>query len=167
MQQTKTEIKENVSDLIESMDENHSLNIFKSKNRVKPNEPFAIVFPRSIRMTLEDNITITDLKVLLTVMEFVSYGNVINLTQQTIANEANLTKQQVSRSFKTLENKGYFYTSKDSLFLNPNFVCKGDLSKMKKSDAYKVVRESQEATLQEAISDPEELSKKLNEYMKF
>jgi hypothetical protein len=67
--------------------------------RIKPNEPFVILFYRSLLSVIVDKkLTTTDLKVILTVLDFVSQGNVVSLTHQDVADKAKLVRQQVTNS---------------------------------------------------------------------
>jgi len=98
--------KEDLNEFVEDTDQaNYQLNLIKSKIKVKPNESFLLMFSKNLLNTMvEYGLNNTDVKVLLKVCYYVSFGNVINLTQQTIADELNLTQQQVSKGFKNLEN---------------------------------------------------------------
>lgn len=113
-----------------------------------------------------DKISALDFKVLLTVCKYVNYGNVISLTQQNIADDLGIKQSQVSKSFKKLENAGVFYKNKSSLYLNPNYLAKGDLAKSKESEACKIVRNKlyQELAL---YYNGKELEEKVYELMAF
>jgi len=162
----KQEIKEDLNDMIDSMKENQQINIIKSKVKVKPKDQFVMAFTGNL-VGLMDKISALDFKILLTVCNYVSFGNLINLTQQTIAEDLEISQPQVAKSFKKLEQAGVFYKQKGSLFLNPNYLVKGDLAKSKESEAYKLVRNNLYAELSQYIKDPKELEKKVYELMAF
>jgi len=162
----KQDLKDNLNEMIDDMEENQQINIIKSKIKVKPQEQFVMAFTGNL-VGLMDKISALDFKVLLTVCNYVSYGNVINLTQQTIADDLDISQPQVAKSFKKLENSGVFYKHKKSMFLNPNYLVKGDLAKSKDSEAYKTVRNKLYAELSEYIKDEKELQTKVHELMAF
>lgn len=108
--------------------------------RIKPNEPFVILFYRSLLSVIVDKkLTTTDLKVILTVLDFVSQGNVVSLTHQDVAMKAKLVRQQVTNSLGKLVNAGVLVKSDSgSLFLNPHLIAKENLKEIKGTEAYKV-----------------------------
>lgn len=137
----KEKIKEQLTDLVSDMNENENINIFKGKRKANLKENFVMVFNKALlKAVITHKLTNTDISVLLQVIEYVSWGNVINLTQQNIAEDLNIKQQQVSRSFKKLRDAEIFIDGKKgSLFLNPEYLVKGDLFKATESDAYKQV----------------------------
>jgi DNA-binding Lrp family transcriptional regulator len=167
MRTTNTALKEELGSMVDGLDHDHSINVFKSKKKVKPNEPFVMVFHRGFVDAMKCDVSSVDIRVLFTVMEFVSYGNLVNLTHQTIADRTELTRPQVSRSMKRLEEAGFLMTHEKSLFLNPNYICKGDLRKIKEGPVYDVLRENITAQLSRYITDPDELEEAVNKSMAF
>ena len=108
-----------------------------------------------------------DFLVLLQVIKYVNYGNVINLTQQNIAEDLNIKQQQVSRSFKKLREAEIFIDGKKgSLFLNPQYLVKGDLLKATESEAYKEIRNKLYKEFSPYLSGAE-LDKKVHDLMPF
>jgi len=166
MKANKEELKTNLSTFLENVDENTQLNLIKSKIKAKPKDQFIMAFTENLE-TLMDEISTTDFKVLLRVCKYVSWGNVINLTQQTIANDLKMSQPQVARSFKKLENNNVFYKHNGSLFLNTNYLVKGDLHKAKEGEAYKITRNSLYLELSKYIKDEKELQIKVHELMTF
>ena len=153
--------KEDLEDFIAEAKENElSVNLIHSKRTIKTNKPFAMVFYTNFSDLLEEfNLGQTDLRVLFKVLEYVSFRNVISLTQKTIADELNLTVPQVNRSYKKLESAKIFYKHKGSIFLNPKYLVKGNLKDNKESDAYIAIRNQIYDDLKQVIKDDEELSK--------
>lgn len=168
MKSSKNNLKEEMNSLVDSLESDEKLNIFKSKMKAKPNEPFVITFYKNIGNLLSgSDLTKLDMRVLFSIIQYVSFGNVINLTQQTIADDLEIDQSQVSKSFKRLEKAGVIFKEKGSLFLNPNYLVKGDLYKSKQGEAYKNTRNNLYKELGEYIKDPEELEKKVHETMAF
>ena len=108
--------------------------------RVKPKEPFVLLFYRSLLSVIVDKkLTTTDLKVILTVLDFVSQGNVVSLTHQDVANKAKLVRQQVTNSLRKLVGAEILLKSEGgSLLLNPNLIAKENLKEMKATEAYQL-----------------------------
>lgn len=168
MKANKINLKGELSNLVDEMGENEQLNIIKSKKKAKPKDGFVMMFDKNLSNLLdESNITIGDIRVLLSICYYVNWGNLINLTHQTVADDLGMVRQQVSRSFKKLENAGVIFKEKGSLFLNPNYLVKGDLYKAKDSKAYTLTKNNLYKELGEYIKDPEELEKKVHEMMAF
>jgi AraC-like DNA-binding protein len=166
MQTTKEELKSDLTNFLENTDENTQLNLIKSKIKAKPKDQFVMAFTENLE-TLMDKISTTDFKVLLRVCKYVSWGNVINLTQQTIANDLKMSQPQVARSFKKLENNEVFYKKNGSLFLNTQYLVKGDLHKAKDGEAYKLTKNAMYEELGKFIKDEKELQIKVHELMTF
>lgn len=167
MKSTKNNLKEDMNSLVDSLESDEKLNIFKSKMKAKPKDQFFIMFSGNMAGLLNGKLTAIDLRILFSIIEYVSFGNVINLTQQTIADDLEVKQQQVSRSFKRLEEAGVIFKEKGSLFLNPNYLVKGDLYKSKQGEAYRNTRNNLYKELSEYIKDPQELEKKVHETMAF
>lgn len=161
--------KEDLNEFVEDTDQaNYQLNLIKSKIKVKPNEGFVMMFSKNLlNGMVENGLGITDIKVLLKVCDYVNFGNVINLTHQTIADDLEINRPQVSKSFNKLEKAGVFFKNKSSLFLNPNYIVKGDLRKSKEGEAYKTIRNNLYKELLIYITDKDELEKKVYETMAF
>jgi hypothetical protein len=123
---------------------NKDINVFIGKGTLRTNEPFVILFYKSLLDgLLTSALTLTDIKVLLCVLDFVSVGNVVHLTHEEVAQAINIKRQQVSKSFKTLIAHEFLIKSgKKSLFLNPTVVSKESLREAKESEAYRLVQAS-------------------------
>ena len=161
--------KKDLEEFIEqAKDENLQVNIIKSKQKVKPNQSFSLVFQSNlIQITRDYKLNNTDFLVLLKVIEYVSYGNLISLTQQTIANDLNIAQPHVSRSWVKLVKAKIIYKSNGSLFLNPQYIVKGNLKESKESNAYKHIRNEIYQELKDSIKDDEELQKAVYKKLPF
>lgn len=162
---TKKDLEEFID---QAKDENLQVNIIKSKQKVKPNQSFSLVFQSNlIQITRDYKLNNTDFLVFLTIIEYVNYGNLINLTQQTIANDLHITQQQVSKSWVKLVKAKIIYKSNGSLFLNPKYIVKGNLKDSKESNAYKHIRNEIYQELKDSIKDDEELQKAVYKKLPF
>ena len=119
-----------------------NVTVFIGKNTLKTNASFAIFFYESFLQTITDyDLGKTDIKVLMAVLIYLSRGNVVSLTQATIAAHLDITQAQVSKSFKSLKIAGLLLEDENnSLFLNPQVLAKENLRETKESNAYKIAK---------------------------
>ena len=139
-QRTKFDnVKEAVSQVKNIGDK--EITVFVGKGTAKTNEPFVILFYQSfIRLVVNQQLTLTDLKVMLAILDFVSLGNVVHLTHQEIAERIEIHRPQVSRSIQRLLAAELLIQSPaGSLFVNPTIMSKESLRSVKESTAYQIV----------------------------
>lgn len=119
---------------------NKDITIFVGKGTAKTKEPFVILFYQTfIRLIVNEKLTLTDLKVMLTILDFVSVGNVVHLTHQDIAEKMEIKRPQVSKAIKNLLTANLLIQSPNkSLFVNPTIMCKESLRSAKESQAYQL-----------------------------
>lgn len=165
----QTNNQEKLNDLVKEAQENDvQINIWAGKQTIKPNEQFAMVFYASFNDIIKNyRLTATDLMVLFQVLHYVNFGNLISLTQETIANDLGFTQPQVNRCYKKLKEAKIFYQHKKSLFINPRYLVKGSLKSAKESDVYKKVKSEMYDELKTNIKDDEELTKAVNSKLPF
>jgi hypothetical protein len=131
------------------------ITVFVGKGTAKTNEPFVILFYQSfIRLVVNQQLAVTDLKVMLGILDFVSRGNIVHLTHQEIAEHVQLQRPQVSKSIKRLlAAELLIQSTAGSLFVNPTIMSKESLRSVKESTAYQIVadRAKQQGT-EEALT---------------
>lgn len=115
--------------------------VFVGKGTAKTNEPFVILFYQSfIRLVVNQQLTLTDLKVMLGILDFVSLGNIVHLTHQENAERIQVHRPQVSRSIqRLLAAELLIQSTAGSLFVNPTIMSKESLRSVKESTAYQIV----------------------------
>lgn len=165
---TKQELKEELNNLVEDMQDGENINVFKGRKKANTKEGFIMAFHTSLKNNfIKHSLSGTDIIVLFQVIEYVSFGNVINLTHQNIADDLGIKRQQVCRSFKKLKEAEIFIEGKKgSLFLNPQYLVKGDLFKATESEAYKEIRNKLYKEFSPYLSGAE-LDKKVHDLMPF
>jgi biotin operon repressor len=126
--------------------ESPRITVFIGKNTLKTKAQFAIFFYESFLKTItEYDLGKTDIKVLMAVLIYLSRGNVVSLTQATIATHLDITQAQVSKSFKSLKIAGLLLEDdNNSLFLNPQILAKENLRETKGSQAYRIAQQQTE-----------------------
>lgn len=167
-QNTKEELKEELNNLVDDMKDGENINVFKGRKKANIKNGFIMAFHTGMKEAfIKNNLAMTDILVLFQVIEYVSYGNLINLTHQNIADDLSLTRPQVSKSFKKLKEAEIFFEGKKgSLFLNPQYLVKGDLFKATESEAYKEIRNKLYKEFSPYLSGAE-LDKKVHDLMPF
>ena len=166
--QTKEEIKDKLTDMVDDLKDGQNINVIKGRKKATIKDGFVMVFNLNIKENfIKNNLTATDIIILFQVIEYVSFGNVIHLTHQNIADDLNMKRQQVSKSFKKLKDAEIFFEGKKgSLFLNPQYLVKGDLYKATESEAYKEYRNKLYKEFSPYLSGAE-LDKKVHDLMPF
>lgn len=107
-----------------------------SKTSVKPLNPFALIFLQVFReLILKFDLNGSDIVVLTLLAEKMQYGNQVSITQTALANELNIKKQSVNRTFKKLKNCGLLLEDEfGNQFINAQILAKGDLWEHKNNE---------------------------------
>lgn len=78
-------------------------------------------------------ITAIELKVIFYIVDKMEYGNLISISQSAIANNINIHKSNVSRTFKNLIAKNVLFKDENgNVFMNSNLFSKGLSTKLNK-----------------------------------
>ena len=103
--------------------------VAKPKHTLKPRMPFMFIFPDVWSKILDEfKLTMTDLRVLITLCQYAQFQNSIGVNQKVIANDTGISKANVSRSFNKLLNYGLLFKDhNDALWINPIMFAKGTL----------------------------------------
>ena len=123
---------------------NDTLSAKSNKGKDSPQFCFAF-FDDLLEAIDSHNLQMSDIKVLLKYASDMEYGNEIKVTQDEVARDLNLSKQEVCTAFKNLEDAGFFIKTDDSkLFMNWNLLDKGNsaLHRRELQDSQKANAES-------------------------
>ena len=123
---------------------NDTLSAKSNKGKDSPQFCFAF-FDDLLEAIDSHNLQMSDIKVLLKYASDMEYGNEIKVTQDEVARDLNLSKQDVCTAFKNLEDAGFFIKTDDSkLFMNWNLLDKGNsaLHRRELQDSQKANAES-------------------------
>lgn len=161
--------KKDLEEFIEqATEENLQVNIIKNKQKIKPNQSFSMVFNSNFSSVLKEyRLNHNDILILFTIIEYVNFGNLISLTQQTIANDLNTSQQNISKSWSKLMKAKILFKHNGSLFLNPKYIVKGNLKNSKESNAYKHIRNEIYDNLKDKIKNDEDLQKAVYKELPF
>jgi CRP-like cAMP-binding protein len=141
---TVENLSESVSDILNNMSQktlgDTNVAVFIGKGTAKVNSSFAILFYESLLdRVITNELSATDIKVLLCILKYVYKGNVVNISQQEIAADLFIKRQQVSRAYgRLIKSELLLVSAKGSIFLNPQVVAKEALKNMKKTPAYQM-----------------------------
>jgi hypothetical protein len=135
-------VVQDIEDSLATTKEPKDVTIFIGKGTLRARSEFALIFYESFLDTIDFyNLGKTDIKVLMGLLLFLSRGNVVQLTQSTIAKRIHVQPFQVSRSFARLkESKLLIEDGDKSLFLNPQVISKESLRDTLSSHAYSLAK---------------------------
>lgn len=127
---------ESVKNSIEKIPENRNISInvkAEESQNVSIESPFVLLFYKNFsRIIVEHTLSKTEILVLLSLLDKMSYGNQFSVSQTAIANELGMDRGNVSRSFNSMIRKGLITKNDEGMFINPNVLAKGLTHKMKK-----------------------------------
>lgn len=102
--------------------------LFLSSGRMKMKvlNEFALMFASSFLQTIDDyKLTRNDIRVVLKIIEYAQYGNLLRMSFVKLANDLSMDKAAVSRSIKRIKSSQLIVDVDGSLYLNPHIICKG------------------------------------------
>lgn len=138
---TLNAMADDVDKILESTKEKKQVTVFVGKGTMRVNNPFAILFYETLLdIFITQNLSKTDIRVILTILKHISKGNVLSLSQKYIAEHAQLTTAQVSISYGRLIKCGLIIEDEGSFFVNPQIIIKESLRDASQSTAYKMAK---------------------------
>lgn len=101
----------------------------------KPKQQYAIVFIANLlHVFVTSKLSRNDLLVLLGYAQLMEFGNHVSISQSDVAKVTGIARANIPRSIKKLKEIGLFYSPEsapNSLYVNPQFIAKGDLKQFK------------------------------------
>ena len=126
-----------IIDRINDLDD-PQITVTVSKRKLKPEDEFVFYFCRNMNELIKDpGITKQDLAVLFKYADRMKYGNQLSISQIDIAEELQIDKSKVSKSVKKLIERGVFYKQDRSLYMNWQYLAKGNLTDFIQAEAEK------------------------------
>ncbi|MCQ2740405.1 MAG: helix-turn-helix domain-containing protein [bacterium] len=136
---------------VESVD-NKEISVNVKSKKFKPKESFVIMFT-GVTLEIINKLSFAEFKVLLAYSHFMQYGNQISISQQDIADYIHMARSNVARCLKKLKNLGIMYSPIDaprSLYMNPGYIAKGDLTQFKeKIEMFEAMIEADKKRIEE------------------
>lgn len=169
MQLEKEQLKDSLCKMVDGADEKTSINIIKGKFKAKSNIPYVITFYPKFIEALENGLTNLDQRVLYKLCEYLQFGsrNAINISQMDLAEDLGVKQSQVSKSYKNLEKLGILIRDRRSLYIDNNYLVKGNLEDSKDSESYKISRNRLYKILGEHIKDQKKLEEAVHKAMSY
>lgn len=144
-----------------NMDEKNSdLNIFIGKDRMDICNDFVILFYNSLLNIINEyNLSKTDIKAILKILEYMQYGNLIRMSFAQLARDIGIDPSNINKTIKKLKQSKLLIDKESNLYLNPHVISKGKF-KNKDEEARELLEYSAELLENSNIS-PSILTPKL------
>jgi len=148
---------------IEKLDDNDEFKDIKQVNakvyierapKVSIKNEFVLFFVDNFNeVMIKYNLTQREIKVIFAILNKMSYGNQLNITQKAISQKSGIAKAHVSTIYKSLIEKNILIRYEDgSIFFNPNLALKGLTHKLNK-DVVNNLRDLQIESASEGITN--------------
>ena len=122
-----------ISEKIKEGKEVTATTVVKEKPTYTLRKQFVICFTENFFRALQSGINQSEMKILSYIIDQMEYGNLISISQKSIAESCKITKSNVSGCFKKLIEKNILVKNKDgNVFVNSNIISKGLSTKMAK-----------------------------------
>lgn len=129
----------------------HEVTVLTAPPRLRPKNPFAILFFRTMTHYLITNqLGIVEIKVLLLLLNSTDSENIVlKLSQKDLADEIGVNQSTVSRAFAKLIKTNLILTNANGSFvINPQLITRSSLRKIKQTDGYE-----RNAAIQKRLAD--------------
>lgn len=124
MENSLKDLLENVQDHIDST--NSQVFVYTGKRKMQIINEFAILFVTAFLQCIDDyNLTRNDIRVMLKIIEYMKFGNLLRMSYSSIAKDLNIDKSNVSKTIKKLKENKLIITINGSDYLNPHVIAKG------------------------------------------
>ena len=150
-----------------NMDEKNSdLNIFIGKERMDIRNDFVILFYNSLLSIINEyNLSKTDIKAILKILEYMQYGNLIRMSYAQLARDIGVDPSNINKTIRKLKQSKLLIEKDSNLYLNPHVMSQGKF-KNKDDEAKELLEYSaqllEDLNLEPSILTPN-LRKKINE----
>lgn len=108
--------------------------IIKKDKKLSIKSEFVLAFTDNLCTLASLNITQNELKIITYILKAMEYGNLVSISQASIARELNLAKSNVSYNFKKLKAKGILIDKDGNIYMNSNLFSKGLAHAMSKEN---------------------------------
>lgn len=109
------------------------------QDKIKVKNQFVLLFVENLHnLLVKEKISLSELKVLLSIVRFSSYQNVFKITQTTIAKDINMHRSHVSAIMKKLREKQLILEDSTGVeYVNPYLFLKGSIKELKATERFK------------------------------
>lgn len=131
MNKNAAEILTNTAEkLQEKMEEKEfSPNVFVVPDKVHYLNEFVLIFVANFEIIIEEySLTKNDIRVIFKILNNMKFGNLISLSNSTLAKELGIDKSNISKIIKKLRKTELIIEKDGSLFFNPHIATKGNMN---------------------------------------
>lgn len=137
---TLTSLLEQLQNQIDS--KNAKLFISSGKFKMRILNEFVLMFASIFLQTIDDyKLTRNDIRVVLKIIEYAQYGNLLKMSYSTLAKDLSIDKGDISKSIKRIKNSQLIIDIDGNLYLNPHIICKGRFNVSDENDE-KIINKS-------------------------
>lgn len=98
------------------------------KNKMQTINEYAFLFATNLNaIIIEYNLTRRDIMVVLKLIEYMYFGNLLSFSNSKLAKDLNLDPSNVSKVMKKLKHTELIIEDEGNLYFNPHIACKGTL----------------------------------------
>lgn len=149
-----------------TIEEGKDLNVFMSRNlKGRPLNEFVLLFADSLFMAIDDEqykIGLREIKVILRIIHYAQYGNLISFPRKKIMEETKLSSVSLSKALRKLTDSGILMSVDDGLYLNPQVIAKGRLHDYESNEELENITEIGARVLAKTLkSEPNIKTKKM------
>jgi len=119
--------------------------IVKEKPSYTLKKAFCIVFTDNFFRAIAGGVNQTEMKILAYIIDQMEYGNLISISQTSIARATDLKRSNVSYAFRNLILKNILIKKDGNIFVNSNIISKG-LSRRLEKSKYDNLKKAQKTT---------------------
>lgn len=110
-------------------------NVIVAQNKMQTLNEYVFLFINNFNMIIKTyKLRGSEIKVLMKILEYMQFGNLITLSNSTLAKDLEMDKGNVSRIMKRFKESELIITINGSLFFNPHIACKGTIDERKPED---------------------------------
>lgn len=121
---TLTEVTEKVQAEIDKG--NTHISIFTGASKMPIINNYALLFHTAFLQTINDyNLTLNDVKVMLKIIEYMKFGNLVHLSWSKVAEDLNIKRNNITRHVSKLKQAKLIIDDDGNIFLNPQIIAKG------------------------------------------
>ena len=127
IQDLSNEAKKEIDNLVKSAEDVKikATTIIQKEKKLTIKQPFVLAFTDNLCKLAALNITQNELKIITHILHVMEYGNLISISQSSIARALEMQKSNVSYNFKKLKEKGILVDIDGHVFMNSNLFSKG------------------------------------------
>lgn len=119
------DVVENIQNQMDTT--NAQIFVYSGKRKMQIVNEFAIMFGTAFLQCIDDyNLSRNDIRVVLKIIEYMKFGNLVRMSYSSIAKDLNIDKSNISKTIKKLRENKLIITDNGNDYLNPHVIAKGN-----------------------------------------